>query len=183
MHRRKILIAESHGFPPAALRRLSPLGRVELADLDRAGLERAIADTEVLWIRLRHRIDEALLERAPLLRTIATPTTGLTHVDVDALERRGIQLVSLRGETAFLNNVRATAEHTIGLILSLLRHIPASATDVRGGNWNRDRFRGVEIYDRTVGVVGYGRLGRIVARYLQAFAARLLAADPNVNPE
>jgi D-3-phosphoglycerate dehydrogenase len=182
MHGTKILIAESRGFPPAAVERLSGAGRVELADLDRSGLERGVADAEVLWVRLRHHIDAALLDRAPRLRLIATPTTGLTHIDVDAVERRGIALVSLRGETEFLNNVRATAEHTLGLILAMLRHIPESAAHVRGGGWNRDLFQGSEIFGRTVGVVGYGRLGRIVARYLRAFDARVLAADPTVDP-
>jgi phosphoglycerate dehydrogenase-like enzyme len=181
MPRTRILITESRGFPPAALSRLSQAGRVELADLDHAGMERAIADAEVLWVRLRHRIDAALLDRAPLLRMIATPTTGLTHIDVDEVVRRGIELVSLRGETAFLNGVRATAEHTVGLILSMLRHIPASVQHVREGGWDRDIFQGGEIFNRTVGVVGYGRLGRIVARYLRAFDARVLAADPNAG--
>ena len=183
MQKSRILIAESRGFPPAALDRLSQAGLVELADLDRAGVERAIPEAEVLWVRLRHRIDAALLDRARLLRMIATPTTGLTHIDVEEVERRGIELVCLRGETAFLNDVRATAEHTIGLMLSLLRHIPASAAHVRRGGWDRDRFQGGEIFSRTVGVVGYGRLGRIVARYLRAFDARVLAADPNVEPD
>jgi D-3-phosphoglycerate dehydrogenase len=112
---------------------------------------------------------------------LATPTTGVTHIDVEELERRGIELVSLRGESAFLDGVRATAEHTIGLMLALLRHIPASVTHVRQGGWNRDLFQGGEIYQRTVGVVGYGRLGRIVARYLRAFEAHVLAADPYVT--
>jgi D-3-phosphoglycerate dehydrogenase len=181
MHRTKILIAESRGFPPAALKRLSHAGRVELADLDAAGLDRALADAEVLWVRLRHRIDRAVLDRAPRLRMIATPTTGLTHIDGDEVARRGIELVSLRGETAFLNDVRATAEHTIGLILALLRHIPASIADVRCGNWNRDLFQGGEIFHQTVGVIGYGRLGRIVTRYLRAFDALVLVTDPNAG--
>jgi D-3-phosphoglycerate dehydrogenase len=154
---------------------------VELADLDRAALDRAVADAEVLWVRLRHRIDAAILNRAPLLRMIATPTTGLTHIDVGEVERRGIEVVSLSGETAFLNGVRATAEHTIGLILSLLRHIPPAAAHVRNGGWDRDLFQGTEIFHQTAGIVGYGRLGRIVARYLRAFDARVFATDPGIR--
>jgi D-3-phosphoglycerate dehydrogenase len=180
MMERRILIAESRGFPPAARRQLERHGEVVLADLDRAGLESAIGHAQVLWVRLRHRIDEALLDRAPGLAMIATPTTGLTHIDTAAVERRGIQLVSLRGETEFLKDVRATAEHTIGLILSLLRHIPEAAAHAARGGWDRNLFRGAEIYGKTVGVIGYGRLGRIVARYLRAFGARVLAADPYV---
>ena len=82
MQKSRILIAESRGFPPAALDRLSQAGLVELADLDRAGVERAIPEAEVLWVRLRHRIDAALLDRARLLRMIATPTTGPCRVSM-----------------------------------------------------------------------------------------------------
>ncbi len=178
---RRILIAESRGFPAGARRQLERHGEVILADLDRAGLETAIRHAQVLWVRLRHHIDERLLDLAPGLTMVATPTTGLTHIDTAAVERRGIQLVSLRGETDFLKDVRATAEHTIGLMLALMRHIPEAAAHVAGGGWNRNLFRGAELYGRTVGVIGYGRLGRIVARYLRAFEARVLAADPHVS--
>lgn len=181
MTERRILIAESRGFAPAARRILEHQGEVILADLDRAGLEAAMPHAQVLWVRLRHRIDEALLDRAPGLEILATPTTGLTHIDTAAVERRNIQLVSLRGEVDFLKDVRATAEHTIGLILSLLRHIPAAAAHVAAGGWDRNLFRGAEIHGKTVGVIGYGRLGRIVARYLRAFDARVVASDPWVE--
>jgi D-3-phosphoglycerate dehydrogenase / 2-oxoglutarate reductase len=181
MMERRILIAESRGFPATARRLLEHYGEVILADLDRPGLEAAIVHTQVLWVRLRHRVDAALLNRAPGLEILATPTTGLTHIDTVTVERRGIELVSLRGESDFLKDVRATAEHAIGLILSLLRHIPAAAAHVNGGGWDRNLFRGSEIYGKTVGVIGYGRLGRIVARYLRAFDARVLATDPWVD--
>lgn len=175
-----ILIAESRGFPAAARRQLERHGEVILADLDRSGLETAIRHAQVLWVRLRYHIDEPLLDLAPALTIIATPTTGLTHVDTAAVERRGIRLVSLRGQTDFLKDVRATAEHTIGLMLALMRHIPEAAAHAAGGGWDRNLFRGTELYGKTVGIVGYGRLGRIVGRYLRAFDARVLAADPNV---
>ncbi len=181
MKRKRILVTESQDFPAVACRALAEAGEVELADLDRAGLEARIGEAQVLWVRLRHFLDAGLLDRAPELEMIATPTTGLTHIDMEAAERRGIRVVSLRGETAFLNGVRATAEHTMGLILALLRHLPEATAHVQAGGWDRQRFRGTEIYNKTVGVVGYGRLGRIVARYLSAFDARVLASDPNVT--
>jgi D-3-phosphoglycerate dehydrogenase len=176
--RKRILITESRGFPPAALERLRHLADVVAGDLDRSQLERAIGSADILWVRLRHRIDAALLSLAPSLETIATPTTGLTHIDVRELERRGIDLLCLRGETDFLNDVRATAEHTIGLMLALMRHIAAASAHVAAGGWNRDEFQGTELFGKTVAVVGYGRLGRIVARYLKAFDCRVLAVDP-----
>jgi D-3-phosphoglycerate dehydrogenase len=180
MKEAKILIAESPGFPAEACNLLEQSAEVVLADLDRAGLMQALGDADVLWVRLRNRIDAAVLDAAPRLQVVATPTTGLTHIDVEEAGRRGIKVVSLRGETEFLSAVRATAEHTVALILALLRRLPESAAHVRNGGWNRDLFQGGELYGKTVGVVGYGRLGRIVARYLLAFECKVLAADPFV---
>jgi D-3-phosphoglycerate dehydrogenase len=182
MRKLQILIAESSGFPPQAVSLLRQIATVRLADLDRAGLEAAIGGAEVLWTRLRHRVDARLMSAAPSLQIIATPTTGLAHIDTDEARRRGIEVISLRGESDFLGTIRATAEHTVALMLALLRHLPAAAWHAREGGWNRDLFQGVELFGKTVGIVGYGRLGRIVARYLRAFEVRILATDPNVDP-
>lgn len=177
----KILIAESQGFSPLALGILQQAGDVQLADADAESLRPALADADVLWVRLRHRIDAAIMDAAPRLRIIASPTTGLNHIDLDEAARRGIRVLSLRDAQEFLRGVRATAEHTVALLLALLRHMPASFRHVRFGGWDRDRFRGRELYGKTVGVIGYGRLGRIVARYLGAFDTFVLATDPNVT--
>jgi D-3-phosphoglycerate dehydrogenase len=179
----KILIAESSGFSPAALRTLRSVAQVVEADHDRASLLAACRDVDVLWVRLRNHIDAEIFEAAPKLKIIVTPTTGLNHIDQAEAARRGIQIVSLRGEVDFLRDVRATAELTVSLLLALLRQVPAAAADVREGNWDRDAFQGRELYGKTAGIVGYGRLGHIVARYLQAFDMRVLVTDPDVDPE
>jgi D-3-phosphoglycerate dehydrogenase len=177
----RILVAESSGFSPRAAELLREAGDLALADLDRNALLAAVREIDVLWVRLRHRIDRQLLDAAPQLKVIATPTTGLNHIDLNESRVRGIQVLSLSGETAFLNDIRATAEHTLGLILALIRHLPAAATHARFGGWNRDQFKGRELHGKTVGVVGYGRLGRIVSRYLRGFDTVILTADPDVT--
>jgi D-3-phosphoglycerate dehydrogenase len=182
IRRARILVTESADFSPAAATMLRGAGELVLANLDRAGLLRVAGEADVLWVRLRHRIDAEVLAAARSLRVLATPTTGLTHVDVEEAARRGVHVLSLRGETDFLRDVRATAEHTIALMLALLRHLPAATQHTTLGGWTRDRFRGHELYGHTVGLIGYGRLGRIVARYLTAFDARVLVADPHVDP-
>ena len=179
----KILIAESNGFSPAALQTLYGVGEVIEADLDRAGLIAAVADAEVLWVRLRNHIDAEIFDAGPRLRIVVTPTTGLNHVNLKEAARRGIQIVSLKGETGFLKEVRATAELTIALLLALLRQLPGAVADTQLGHWDRDAFQGRELYGKTAGVVGYGRLGQIVVRYLQAFDMRVLVTDPDIDPE
>ncbi|GMV05471.1 MAG: hypothetical protein AMXMBFR53_17490 [Gemmatimonadota bacterium] len=174
----RILVAECRGFSPRAVARLEALGAVTLADLDAAGLRAAVAGTDVLFVRLRNRVDAAVLEAAPGLRAVVSPTTGLDHLDLGALDARGVAVLSLRGEADFLRTVTATAEHTWALLLALLRRLPAASEAARRGEWDRDRFRGRELAGKVLGVVGLGRLGSMVARYGEAFGMRVFAYDP-----
>lgn len=177
----RILVAEADRFSSRAVALLRQVGDVILADLDRADLLSAVREADVLWVRLRHRIDHEVITAGQTLKIIATPTTGLNHIDTELAECRGIRVLSLRGEGEFLKGIRATAEHTLSLCLALLRHLPAAATHVRDGGWNRDLFRGSELCGRTIGVIGYGRLGQLVTRYLKALDARILVSDPNAE--
>lgn len=177
----KILVSESDGFSPTALKLLSQRAAVTLTNLDRTGLLAAAGETEILWVRLRNRIDREIMAAAPSLKVIVTATTGLDHIDMTEATRRGIRVLSLNGEREFLYNVRATAEHTMSLMLALLRHIPAAVLHVQNRGWNRDLFKGSELYNKTVGVVGYGRLGQLVTRYLTAFDARVIVSDPTIE--
>jgi D-3-phosphoglycerate dehydrogenase len=164
-----------------AIALLRSLGDLELADVRGAELRDRIAPADILWVRLRSRIDATVFDAAPRLKAVVTPTTGLNHIDVEEAARRGIRILSLRGATEFLRGVRATAEHTLALTLALLRHLPAAVGHAAAGGWNREAYKGREICGKTIGVVGYGRLGRLVARYFQAFDATVLACDPNVE--
>ncbi len=172
-----LLISENERFSPKALAVLEEKARVTSADLDRASLMTAVRTANTLWIRLRHRIDREVMDAAPDLRFIVTPTTGLNHVDLAAAQARGIRVLSLKGRTEFLRRVCATAEHTVGLMLALMRGVPAAVNHVREGGWNRDPFRGRELDGKTCGIVGFGRLGRLVAGYLEVFGVRVIAAD------
>jgi D-3-phosphoglycerate dehydrogenase / 2-oxoglutarate reductase len=178
-----ILVAESSGFSRRAVEVLQQTGDLTLADLDRPGLLAAVPRVEVLWVRLKHQIDAEIMDRAARLKFIVSATTGLNHIDLEEAERRGIRILSLRGEVEFLKDVRATAELTVTLTLALLRQLPAAASHVLNGSWNRDLFKGYELFGKTIGVVGYGRLGRIVARYFKAFDAHVLASDPQLKAD
>ena len=177
----RILIAESGGFAPQALQRLQSVGEVRLADLGEDELRAQVPPFHILWVRLKNRIGRQIIDAAPSLKAVATPTTGLNHLDLELLTARGIRVFSLRGETDFLSNIRATAEHTLGLMLALMRHVPAACRSVCEGAWDRDLFRGSELFEKTVGLVGYGRLGKLVARYCQSLGCKILATDPNVH--
>ena len=137
----------------------------------------AAAPYEAVFVRLGVRTDASALAAAPALRFVVTPTTGLDHVDVTAAEARGITVISLRGETEFLATIKSTAEHTWALLLALVRRLPAAVEDVKQGRWRREPFLADELDGATLGILGYGRLGRIVAGYGVAFGMRVLAHD------
>lgn len=174
----KILIAEPDDFCPAAAQRLRDLGHVTFRATDREEMRTAFQEFDVIWFRLAHRIDADILGTQPRCRVLATPVTGLDHIDLAACRERGIEVVSLKGEVEFLKTVRATAELTLALTLALLRNIPAASRSVLDGVWNRDLFRGRELFGKTVGIIGLGRLGTITAGYFRAFGMRVIAYDP-----
>ncbi len=176
----RLLIAESQDFSPAALQLLQTAFEIEFKDLNRTELKKRIGDCEVLWVRLRNFLDREILDAAPNLKIIATNTTGLNHIDLKLAERRRITIISLRGETAFLRTVRATAELTLGLTLACLRRIPLAHASVLEGQWNRTPFKGSEIFDKRVGIIGYGRLGSITAQLFSAFGAHVSVFDPKL---
>ena len=149
--------------------------------LDRAGLLKRVGEFDVLWVRVRTMIDDEIMDAAPKLKWIATNTTGLNHIDLAAAHERGIQVVSLQGESDFLRTIRATAELTIGLTLALLRRIPAACQHVMDGGWDRSLFQGQEIFEKTVGIIGYGRLGKIVASYFEALGAHVIIHDRKIE--
>lgn len=176
--RPRVLIAEPLDFAPRALELLRNVAEVDVRRTDGEQLAAAFQTYDVVWVRLANRITADLLGDHPRTRILAVPTTGLDHIDLEACRRRNVQVVSLRGEIEFLKNVRATAELTLTLTLALLRHLPAAARSVVEGGWNRDLFRGGEVFEKTVGIVGVGRLGTIAAGYFRALGATVIGYDP-----
>jgi D-3-phosphoglycerate dehydrogenase len=177
LERPKIIVVETQDFSHAALEKLRSIGDVDLGLSPKATMESAFGDYDIVWFRLAHRITTETIGRNPRCRVLATPVTGLDHIDLEACRQRGIQVVSLKGEVDFLRTVRATAELTVALAFALLRKIPAATHAVRHGTWNRDLFRGNELFGKTVGIVGLGRLGTLVAGYFRAFGMHVLGYD------
>lgn len=174
----KILLAEKSSFSKEGVEALSRIGHLDAEDLTQTSLTERIAEYDVLVLRLGLRVDANVLSCAAKLKAIVTPTTGLDHIDVIAAQNQGVQVFSLKGERDFLDSVYSTAEHTFGLMLSLLRKIPAAFNAVKRYEWRRDIFRGRELDGKKIGLVGCGRLGTMMARYCSAFGMRVLVFDP-----
>ena len=181
MTRPRVLLAEPLDFSESARTILEGVASVDVGPVDARGLRAAFQSHDAIWIRLGHRIDAACIGSSPRCRVLAVPTTGLDHIDLEACRAASIRVLSLRGEVEFLKTIRATAELTLGLLLALNRRLPGALASVLDGAWDRDSFRGQELYGRTAGVVGLGRLGTIVASYLAALGMRVLGVDPRAD--
>ena len=175
-----ILNTEPEGYSRKAYKLLDTIGHVIEEKCDRERLFSLVPEMDVLIVRLGHSIDNELFEKASELKIIVTATTGLNHIDLDAAAKHGVTVLSLQGERAFLDSLTATAELTWTLLLALVRKLPKAIEHVNHGGWNRDLFKGNQLKEKVLGIVGYGRLGSIVARYGKAFDMRVIATDPNV---
>jgi D-3-phosphoglycerate dehydrogenase / 2-oxoglutarate reductase len=138
----------------------------------------AVAGAAALVIRSATRVDEAVLEAGRDLAVVGRAGIGLDNVDVETATRRGIMVVN-----APQSNVLSAAEHTIALLLAQARNIPQADRDLKDGSWNRSRWEGVELHGKTLGIVGLGRVGLLVAQRAHAFGMHLLAYDPFVSAE
>lgn len=173
----RLRLAESEDFSEKVIAELKENFDLVVAPCEQDGLVEIFETFDVFWFRLGFNITADLFSEKTRCRIIATPVTGIDHIDEKACADHGIKIICLRGETEFLKEVRATAEMTIALTLALLRQLYPAIQDVLAGNWRRDIFRGREIYKKTVGIVGLGRLGRIVAEYFKTMGAEILAYD------
>ncbi|MEE3750388.1 phosphoglycerate dehydrogenase [Mycobacterium intracellulare] len=144
---------------------------------DREKLLAAVPEADALLVRSATTVDAEVLAAAPKLKIVARAGVGLDNVDVDAATERGVLVVN-----APTSNIHSAAEHALALLLSAAREIPAADASLRERAWKRSSFSGTEIFGKTVGVVGLGRIGQLVAQRLSAFGTHLIAYDPYVSP-
>ncbi|MDQ1513057.1 MAG: D-3-phosphoglycerate dehydrogenase / 2-oxoglutarate reductase, partial [Microbacteriaceae bacterium] len=171
-----VLIAEQ--LSPATVDALGPDFDIRQVDgTDRPALLAALADADALLVRSATQVDEEAIRAARRLTVIARAGVGLDNVDIPAATKAGVMVVN-----APTSNIVSAAELAIGHLLALARHLPEAHASLKAGEWKRSRFTGVELYDKTVGIVGLGRIGTLVAQRLAPFGVTLVAYDPYVTP-
>ena len=159
---------------PILQQRLERAGFIclDATNFDYADCQRSIVDAEGIVIRSRFRLDAAFLSNAEQLTFIARSGAGMENIDVAYCEKRGIELFN-----APEGNRNAVAEHALGMLLNLFRHIKKGDAEVRAGIWDREGNRGVELDEKTVGIIGFGNNGSAFARKLSGFDVQVLAYD------
>lgn len=170
-----VLIAEE--LSPATVDALGPDFEIRNVDgTDRPALLAALSDAHAVLLRSATKIDAEAIAAAPVLKVVARAGVGLDNVDIKAATTAGVMVVN-----APTSNIISAAELTVGHILSLARHIPAAHASLAAGAWKRSSYTGVELYEKTVGIIGLGRIGALITQRLQAFGVTVIAYDPYVT--
>lgn len=173
----KVLVADQ--LSDAGLAALAEHVEVDVRiGLSKPELLEAIGAYDGVVVRSATTIDADVIAKADRLKVIARAGIGLDNVDVPAATARGVIVCN-----APQSNVISAAEHTVALLLALARSIPAADTSLRSGEWKRSAFQGVELHGKTLGVIGLGRVGVLVAQRCSAFGMKLVAFDPYVSAE
>ncbi|MCS6710869.1 phosphoglycerate dehydrogenase [Brachybacterium sp. EF45031] len=175
MTRPVVLLAEK--LSPATVEVLGDGVDVRSVDgTDRPALLAAVAEADALLIRSATTVDQEVFDAAPRLKVVARAGVGLDNVDVPAATAAGVMVIN-----APTSNIISAAELAIALILASLRNIGRADASMKAGKWERSALSGVELHGKTVGIVGFGRIGQLVAERLRPFGVHLLAYDPYVN--
>jgi D-3-phosphoglycerate dehydrogenase len=170
-----VLIAEE--LSPATVEALGPDFEIRHVDgTDRPALLEALSDADAVLVRSATKVDAEAIAAAPNLKVVARAGVGLDNVDIKAATQAGVMVVN-----APTSNIISAAELTVGHILSLARHIPAGNASLSGGEWKRSKYTGTELYEKTVGIIGLGRIGALITARLQAFGMSIIAYDPYVT--
>jgi D-3-phosphoglycerate dehydrogenase / 2-oxoglutarate reductase len=145
-------------------------------DWDDAELAERIGAYDAILIRSATKLTAELIARGERLKVIGRAGVGVDNVDVDAATKRGIIVAN-----APQSNVITAAEHTVALLLALARNVPQAHAALTGGSWERSKWGGVELYEKTLGLLGFGRIGQLVAARAHGFGMRVIAFDPYVS--
>jgi|SRR5579884_518971 len=175
--RPRVLVAEQIG--ESGIELLRHHFDVELGvGWSREQLEQRIGEFDGILIRSATKLDAELIAKAARLRAVGRAGVGVDNVDVSAATKRGIVVAN-----APQSNVVTAAEHTMALLLALARNVPQAHASLTAGRWERSKFSGVELYEKTLGILGFGRIGQLVAHRALAFGMRVIAYDPYVGAE
>ncbi|MEQ1704094.1 MAG: hydroxyacid dehydrogenase, partial [Ilumatobacteraceae bacterium] len=172
----RILVTDE--IAEGGLDRLRAAGHEVVVQLDLSQLLTAVRGAQALIIRSATQVTAEVLEAGSELLVVGRAGIGLDNVDVPEATRRGVMVVN-----APQSNIISAAEHTMALLLAQARNVPQAHAALIAGRWERTRWEGVELADKTLAVVGLGRIGKLVADRAKAFGMRLVAYDPFVSAD
>ena len=143
----------------------------------REALLEGISEYDGYISSLKIRMDDEVLDRAKKLKAIFTPSTGLDHIDLSSARARGIPVFATKNDLDILERITSTAEMALALLLGVVRRVPWAHGAAMQGIWAREMFRGHQLSGKTIGILGYGRLGKMMADYAKALRMNVIACD------
>ncbi len=177
--KKRVLISDDLSTEAAAIFRRAEGLEVDVkVGLPAAELAQIIGNYDALAVRSATKVTADLIAKAPRLKVVGRAGSGVDNIDLAAATRRGIVVMNTPG-----GNTVTVAEHTFAMLLSLARHIPAATASTKGGRWEKKKFQGRELFNKTLGVVGTGNIGSVVVQRALAFRMKVLAYDPFLSAE
>lgn len=177
----KILHLEKNRYPLEALIDLQKRHTVTFAEFkSQHDFDKYLKKNQfhAIFTKLGLHLGKSQILQQKELRYIITPTTGYNHIDIEYAQKRNIKIIGLKGEVDFLREIKSTAEHTWALLLSISKNLHNSINSIKiKGIWDRESFLNNELDGKTIGIIGYGRLGKIVSEYANAFGMNIIAND------
>ena len=177
----RMLCPEPASFSISGLEYASKKCELTALSLTSAQFEEQASSYDSILLRFNTKITSSILTPSSKIKAIISPTTGLDHIDMDIAQKSGVKIFHLKGEKKFLKGISGTAEHTIGLMLSLMRKIPQAYEAAKNNIWIPGPYRGNEVARKTLAIVGCGRLGSKVARIGVALDMKVIAYDPYIK--
>ncbi len=174
----KVLVADKIAEQGVELLRASGIDVEVKTGLGEEDLKKAVAPCEGLIVRSATKVTEAVIRAGKDLKVIGRAGVGYDNIDVQAATRAGVIVMNTP-----LGNIASAAEHAVGLLFSLSRHVPAADASMHEGKWEKKKFTGVELRQKTLGIVGLGKVGQIVARVARAIPMKVIANDPFIPAE
>ena len=175
----KILCPCPQLFSKEALDYLSSKTNLECKKISQKKFEVYAPKFDALLIRFDVNISEKIIGNHSKIKSIICPTTGLDHINLNLCKKYGINIFCLKGKKKFLQNITATAELTIALLLTIARNTHIATKSVLNYNWDQEKFRGIELKDKIIGIIGFGRLGSIVAKICNSLSMKVFYYDTN----
>src|SRR2546423_4060048 len=175
----KVLLLD--GIDPAGvdvIRRSKSIEPIVHDKIAREKLLQIVADADGVIVRSSTSVDRELMQKAKRLKVIGRAGVGVDNVDIDAATESGILVMNSPG-----GSTTTTAEHTVAMLFALARNIPQAYKTLQNHKWEKNKFKGIELAGKTLGVIGLGRIGSEVARKCQAMAMNVIAYDPYINPD
>jgi D-3-phosphoglycerate dehydrogenase / 2-oxoglutarate reductase len=177
----KILNTIGEKYTDDAKKILSRLGSVDYIKPSTSEMVEIADKYDVIIVGSYPKLNKDVLDKASRLKAIASITVNLDHIDIDRVRARNISVISLKGETEFLSRITSTAELAVGLMIDLMRNVPWAYDSVKNYSWDREKFRGHSLRGKTLGIAGLGRLGKMMARYGNAFYMNVIAYSPTTS--